>query len=159
MILVQIYFTSFYGAVLWDLDSISANKLYTTWNVMIRNAFQLPYATHRYILRALSKRLPLQVTLSKRFLKFCGQIKSCGKIEVLHLFEKQKLDNRSSFGRNYNNIIIYNKDYSKNYKVSVDNEWRIALVSDLVQMKLNSSQLLNFNQDEIQMMLVHACCS
>ena len=159
MILVQIYFTSFYGAVLWDLDSISANKLYTTWNVMIRNAFQLPYATHRYILRALSKRLPLQVTLSKRFLKFCGQIKSCGKIEVLHLFEKQKLDNRSSFGRNYNNIIIYNKDYSKNYKVSVDNEWRIALVSDLVQMKLNSSQSLNFNQDEIQMMLVHACCS
>ena len=159
ILLVQIYFTSFYGAVLWDLDSISANKLYTTWNVMIRNAFQLPYGTHRYILRALSKRLPLQVTLSNRFSKFCDQIKSCEKIEVMHLFEKQKFDNRSSFGRNYNNIIVSKIDFARNYTVSLDNEWRIPLVIDLVKTKLSSNQSFNFNPDEIDMMLVHACCS
>lgn len=159
LILVQIYFTSFYGAVLWDLDSPSAKKLYTTWNIMIRNAFNLPYATHRYILRFLSKRPSLQVSLCNRFRNFCSRIQCSDKPEVLHLFLRQKDDCRSYFGKNYTNIISRRKDYTINYEMPPGCEWRIPLIRDLVQIRYNANTLTDFTQEETWDMLVYACCS
>ena len=159
MLLVQVYFTSFYGSVIWDLDGESAHRIYATWNVMIRNAFNLPFATHRYILRSLSQRPPLQVSLCNRFRKFCTQIKNCRKPEVLNLFNKQKLDCRSTFGKNYNNIIILNKNYGKNYDVPKNCEWKVNMINELVLVRSCESQILEFTPDEIEVMLVDLCCS
>ena len=110
---VQFYFSSFYGSNLWDLSSASAIRLCSSWNRMIGTTFNLPFATHRYILKELSERNPLQLTLSKRFSKFCSQIKNSGKPEVVNLFNRQKFDSRSIFGKNYRDI-IYNLDCCEN---------------------------------------------
>ena len=159
LLLVQVYFTSFYGSVLWDLQCPSAYKLYATWNVMIRNAFELPFATHRYILRILSKRLPLQVSLSNRFRKFCVQIKSSNRPEVLYLYEKQKCDYRSTFGRNYINIILLNTNFGKNYEVPPNSEWKINLIRELIEIKFKSKSLENLSTDEIKTILRNICCT
>ena len=99
--LTQIYLTSFYGSNLWNFTSTSAVRLYSSWNRMIRTTFNLPFGTHRFILKELSDLPPLQEALQKRFTKFCEQIKNCGKVEVVHLFNIQKYDSRSTFGKNF----------------------------------------------------------
>ena len=48
--LVRIYFCSFFGSNLWDLYSLPSNRLFTTWNVSVRQFYNLPFATHRHIL-------------------------------------------------------------------------------------------------------------
>ena len=97
--------SSFYGSNLWDFNSESAVKLYSSWNRMIQTAYNLPFGTHRFILKELSERPPLQAVLHKRFERFCEQIKNSGRPEVLHLFKKQCYDSRSIFGRNYRSVV------------------------------------------------------
>ena len=48
--LVLIYATSFYGSGLWNLQSPECEKLYVSWNVTIRQIFNLSRRTHRYLI-------------------------------------------------------------------------------------------------------------
>ena len=48
MKLVQLYLTSMYGSNLWNLFGDAAGKLYSAWNMLLKNTFGLPFATHRY---------------------------------------------------------------------------------------------------------------
>ena len=111
--LVNIYFSSFYGCTLWDFEGEHAVKLYATWNTMIRNAYDLPYATHRYILKYLSGRKHLS-----RFKKFCMRTENSVKDEITLLYHLQKTDCRSTFGKNYRNVIVENKDISQPYEIN-----------------------------------------
>lgn len=70
MKLVRIYYCSFYGSNLWDLYSESTNKLFITWNNAIRDFYNLPFATHRYILEDLVDGLHLRTCFLRRFTKF-----------------------------------------------------------------------------------------
>ena len=69
MKLVRIYYCSFYGSNLWDLYSESTNKLFITWNNAIRDFYNLPFATHRYILEDLVDGLHLRTCFLRRFYK------------------------------------------------------------------------------------------
>ena len=39
-------FGSFNGSVLWDITGSSAEKLFTSWNVMIRDIWKIPNNSH-----------------------------------------------------------------------------------------------------------------
>ena len=102
-----------YGSCLWDLFSHEATSLFTKWNNLIRNTYNLPYKTHRYIVNDLclfpsmgaAKQIAhLRVSLLKRFLKFYNRLENCHRPEVVHLFNLQKYDHRSIFGRNCMNL-------------------------------------------------------
>ena len=67
MTLVQIYLSSMYGSNLWDLFDCHAEKLYISWNVLIRTTFKLHFATHRYIVYNLTKIPHIRISLLKRF--------------------------------------------------------------------------------------------
>jgi hypothetical protein len=159
LLLVQIYFTSFYGSNLWDLTSASAIRLCSSWNRMIGTTFNLPFATHRYILKELSDYSPLQQTLSKRFTKFCSQIENCGKPEVINLFNRQKFDSRSTFGKNYREIIVHQLDFSENYNVPAGAEWRVPFIRELMDIKANRATLEHFTAEAVSMFLNEACCT
>lgn len=98
--LVNIYFNSFYGSNLWDLFGAAANKVYTSWNVLIRDTFKLPYGTHRYILQDIDHNTHIRICLLRRFVKFYSHLKNSIKPEVRNLLETQKSDYRSTFGKN-----------------------------------------------------------
>ena len=46
--LLNLYASSIYGSNLWDLYSVDVERIYKSWNVTMRNVFNLPWTTHRY---------------------------------------------------------------------------------------------------------------
>ena len=55
--LTNMFNTSFYGSNLWDIFSADCEKLYRSWNVSMRQAFNLHWGTHRYLIETLSDTL------------------------------------------------------------------------------------------------------
>ena len=46
MKLVSVFLTSFYGSNLWDLFGDSAERLYSSWNIMVRYCYDIPRTSH-----------------------------------------------------------------------------------------------------------------
>ena len=153
LILTQIYMSSFYGSNLWDLTSASAGRLYSTWNRVIQTTYGLPFDTHRFILKELSGRPPLQEILQKRFSKFCQQIENSKRPEVIHLFHKQKYDTRSTFGRNYRSVFISQPelvDY-----ITPDNEkWKINVIKELIDVRDGRATVSNIPAEDAKSILM-----
>ena len=164
--LVQIYLSSFYGSNLFNLFSESAEKLYISWNVFIRNKFDLPFATHRYILYNMCPIPHIRISFIKRFIKFHDKLKFCRKPEIRHLFYLQNSDYRSVFGNNCLNICRENNklcvdqvpfnEISMPIQMNVNDAWRIPLLNDLVNLRAD------FNTDipkcDIEYMINAVCC-
>ena len=54
MKILCIYVTAFYGSSLWDLYSKEVIKIFSSWNVTVRNIFKLLRTTHRYFIEPVS---------------------------------------------------------------------------------------------------------
>ena len=54
MNLVHIYATAFYGSSLWELYSPEVTRIFSTWNVTVRNIFGLLRTTHRYFIEGVT---------------------------------------------------------------------------------------------------------
>ena len=169
MFLVQTYLSSMYGSNLWDMFGFWSNKMYIAWNTCVRSSFHLPLATHRNILYNISEVSHIRTSLIKRFIKFYSALQVCQKSEVRHLFNKQRYDCRSTFGRNCYNI-------SKEYKVlspsSIDvsnisvampmdipeiESWRLPLISDLLGLREHDD--CDIPTDQLLIMLQSVCCN
>jgi len=72
--LMQIYCTSFYGSVLWDLDHPAISAFCAAWRKGLRRVWGVPYCTHSSLLHVMSNYLPLLDELCCRTALF---IKSC----------------------------------------------------------------------------------
>ena len=166
--LVQTYLCSMYGSNLWDLFSVSADKLFISWNFMLRDTFNLPFATHRYILYNISKIQHLRVSLIKRFIKFHDKLSNCLKPEIQHLFNIQKWDCRSVFGRNYFNICnefnvpainyIDIRDIVMPIKIPDNEKWRLPLLYDLLYLRDGCLDSTDIPRTDIDFMLNFICC-
>ena len=167
MRLVQTYLSSMYGSNLWDLYSAPADRLYTTWNILLRTAYELPYKTHRYIVYNLGSIPHLRVSLIRRFMKFYHKLESCSKLEVKHLFNIQKADCRSIFGRNCFNICresrsisisnINFRDITMPIKIQEDQKWRLPFLVDLLLLRDSTSP--DIPVDDINYMIDFITCS
>ena len=93
-----------YDSNLWDLYHPSANKLFSAWNSLIKYTYNLPFATHKQILYNITEHTHLRVSIIRRFLNFYKKLSLCSKPEIINLFNLQKNDVRSVFGRNIANI-------------------------------------------------------
>ena len=85
MKVIESYACSFYGSNLWNLVSKHADKMYATWNVMVRNVFTLSRQTHRRLVEPLSGFTHLKVALFSRFLKFYHTLRHCNKFSVRYM--------------------------------------------------------------------------
>ena len=68
--IINIYATSFYGSVLWDYTGQSIERMYTTWNRLIRNLWNIPNTSHRYLIEHISASSHLKSVLCKKKKKF-----------------------------------------------------------------------------------------
>ena len=135
---------------------------------MIKNNYDLPYATHRYISQEMLTKPHIRVCLLKRFVKFYGKLKLCTKPQVVHLFRIQKHDFRSSFGRNcmylctemnvdrIEDVVINN--ISMPIKTEVQDAWRIPFLKDLLSVKRGNSGG-DLSKTEIQDIINYICCN
>ena len=99
MKLLNIYTTSFYGSSLWDIYSQEVTKLYSSWNVTVRNVYSLPWKTHRYLIQDISECVHPKTMLSTRFVKFLESVSKCEKSCVRYLGRIVKSDKRTLVGR------------------------------------------------------------
>ena len=167
MKLVNIYFNSMYGSNVWDLFGDAAQKLFVSWNVLIRSSYNLPFATHRYILQNIINSPHIRILLMRRFVKFYYQLKNCPKPEITNLLNLQKCDFRSTFGRNcqllcrelnvenMENIILRN--ISMPIKTPHSEEWRLPFLKELLCLRDFVPDDLTIH--EVNFMIQYVCCT
>ena len=166
--LVRIYYCSFYGSNLWDLFSDTTNKLFITWNNAIRNFYDLPFPTHRFILQDLVDIPHLRTCLLRRFTKFYSTLRNCSKVEVRNLFHLQKHDVRSSFGRNCHYLCrefdatsvdsIAREHITMPIKTPENELWRVPFLKELLQVRDGHADI-DMTPGDINNFIDHVCCS
>ena len=157
--MMNIYATSFYGSHLWDFSSNEANKLFTSWNVLIRTVFKVPNKTHGYLIEPLSSTVHLKAILLERYLGFINSILNSSKKCLSSLGLKMLSDHGSVTKQNL--ILISNEssienvlDVSPSYVVSSmlyyptppGEEWRVGFLEELLELRKHTLEL-DWEQD------------
>ena len=162
--LVKTYVLHLYGCQLWDIFSNNTEKLWATWHRTIKIVYDLPHATHRYLLNDLVNFDHIKKLIIKRFLKFSEQIRNIDVPQITLLHRIQSCDYRSVYGRNILNI-LREAGSTQISDVKLDNitinpappgcEWRSHLLKDLLRDRFNSKCLLSL--DELNQIIVDIC--
>ena len=163
--LVFSYFLHFYGSNLWDLHCVQIEKLWSCWHKTIKSAFDLPFATHRYLLQDLVPYKHIRTIIIKRFINFYKKIKLSDNPYVKMIFKVQSSDYRSTFGKNILSLCRHARVRNLEdadicvfdaFPVPEDERWRIPLIKDLIEENLNPSNLLT--RDELELLMHTVCC-
>ena len=136
------------------------------WHNLIKSTFQLPLATHRYLLNDFVNSDHLKKMIIKRFIKFSKSISSSDIPNIRLLHNYQHNDWRSTYGRNYMNITkeagVYDICLVDPSKITVNpvppgEEWRINFLSDILSERDRASDVLT--PEEIVDMIHSVCCA
>ena len=65
--ILNLYATSFYGSNLWNLFSKECERIYTSWNIAMRQCYNLNRTTHRYLIESVTGALHPKVLLCSRY--------------------------------------------------------------------------------------------
>ena len=104
MKILGIYFTSFYGSCLWNLYSARVDRIFSSLNVTVRNAFSLPHDTHRYLIETLTDTCHPKVLLCTWYIKFVESLKTFKKSCARYLANLVRDDRRTFVGRTISSI-------------------------------------------------------
>ena len=149
MKLVSVYLSSFYGSNLWDLNGPGSQRLYATWNIMVRMTFNIPRESHRYLIQPISGQKHLKVQLLKRFKSFVKILKGSNKPHLRYLAQLQENDMRSTYGRNCRNLCS-DANVNTPEEVNIENisyvdlpqeeSWRVPFLKELLEVKAGRLQ-------------------
>ena len=167
--LLKVYCTSFYGSSLWDIYSSDVDRLYKSWNVSIRNIFNVPYTTHRYLIEPMSDCPHPKTMLSSRYVKFAQSLVSSSKPSVSYLARLVRNDNRTLMGRTLSKMSretdvdkasmtssIVGKSL-KYFPVPGDQMWRIDILKELLCVKRQLLSIDGFNFAQNNNMIDFLC--
>ena len=105
MKLNKLYNSHFSGSSIWKLESEEASHLFGSWNKNIKLIYDLPWATHRWVLEEIT-RCNLKLMLYSRFIKFLNAIHKSSKPFVKHMLAVAGSDVRSVTGSNIRSILV-----------------------------------------------------
>ena len=152
--MTRIFATSFYGSVLWKLNSENHDKLVRSWNVAIKLIWGLPYQAHKRFVEQLTECPHLQSLLHSRFIGFAKFLSLFEKVHIKVLYSICLSDVQSQTG---NNLNFLKKKYEHNSEQSLyenknhigrsivnelpnEESWKINLIEELTSMKVNPLQ-------------------
>ena len=104
MKLFNIYATSYYGSSLYQLYSDQCNKLYSAYNICVRDAFSVPRRTHNYLIETISECVHPKIMIMSRFVTFIDTLLKSNKPSLLFLANLVKDDNGTVCGKNLSKI-------------------------------------------------------
>ena len=150
----HIYNSSFCGSVLWDYTSKEVQLFINTWSVSVRHMWNIPLQSHKYLIEPLGG-THLKTMLYSRFLKFIHSIETGNKMAAKLLLEIIKNNTETVTGRNMKKILIESEQkvnfknikQLKFCKLSTNDEWRIKLINELIDIK-QGKMVLQFDNDE-----------
>jgi hypothetical protein len=102
----DVYNTSWYGSVLWDLFSPAAVRLESSWNRSMKVMLDLPLATHRNLIEPLSGRSHIRRVFILRFLNMISSIRESKKPLLRTLLTVTQYRTTSTTGRNLRHIML-----------------------------------------------------
>ena len=153
----RIYNSSFPGSVLWDFSPTNFSQLVNSWSVSVRHMWGLSFATHKYLIEALSGQHAHSMLIA-RYVKFIQSIQKSPKIAVQFLLQKVLKNCNTLTGKNIRyvleqtdteNIFDANpKTIKKELKfceIKEDDAWRVNLVKEMINIKQN---ILTLDQNE-----------
>lgn len=171
MKLLEVYATSFYGSSLWNLFSKEVTRIFSSWNVTVRNVFNLPWDTHRYLIETVSKSTHPKVMMCSRYMKFMESMGgTCKKRSVRYLAALVKDDRRTLTGRTISSIasdcdvvrssLTPMKTKDMKYKTApLEEQWRLPILRELLEIRSGQSELPGTDNDELKLMIDHICSS
>ena len=140
-----------------------------TWNTSIRIMFDLPIQTHTFFIEPVSESPHIKNILIKRFLKFVSAVRFSTKSILRNMYRMIAKDVRSVTGSNLRRImLIVNKgdvnDLSPTdsalvqyRKENSDNQWKINLVKEIIEVRNNILQVEFILEDELENILHYLC--
>ena len=142
----NIFNTSFYGSVLWNLFMKEAERIEKTWNISQRVMLRLNFKAHRYFIKPLGGTKHIILSLYKRLIRFVQKFESSKKDALRTLLHGVKHDCRSTTGENLRKIMLMvNRHVDEiqvhhldqmHYKTIPDEDlWRIGIVKELIDVK------------------------
>ena len=161
----------FTGSPLWNLFGEEAEKLEGSWNRNAKVAFDLPFATHRYLVKHVVQCDHVKETLVKRFLSFIVQVKKSSKIMPQHILNTIQHDVRSTTGSNLRNILLLTpKDevdtlepsdykYVNYHPIVEENMWKPNVIQELTNTKYNQLEVPGFSTEELDEILSYVSTS
>ena len=165
------YASSFYGSNLWNLFCQETDKVYAAYNVSIRQAFKVPFQTHRYLIQPLIEHPHIKVQLCSKFIKFMMNNDKCCKPVIRILSSICKADNRTIYCSNIHNIakectidkdLLNPTDVKQNMKyfnIPLDEEWGVDLIYSIIYTKLGLFDVDIMEKEELNDILEFACTS
>jgi hypothetical protein len=102
--MMTLYNSSCYGSNTWNLFGDWARKLLVSWNVNLKQIWQLPHQTHRFFFEHLTECRHLKVLLIRRLLKFPMNIIDGDRYSYRLLLRTISMNANASTGRNLRNI-------------------------------------------------------
>ena len=168
--LIDTYVSSCYGAQVWNLQCKEAEKLFTSWNVLIRNVLNLDRKTHRFLIEPLSGHLHLRTMLMARLVSFHKGLINSPKFTIRFLARLAEKDHRTVLG----NTLEYLADKCKLSEVHDLSphivkkrlkfelippglDWQVSLAQELMSIRCGELTVDGFNQSDIELMLRSAC--
>ena len=170
--LLNVYTTSVYGSPLWDILSPDSERIYKSWNVTMRNIFNLERTTHRYLIEPLSGCLHPKIMLASRFTSFHKSLVNCSKFCVRYLARLAEQDMRTVMGRTLHHLMqqctvnqledlspVLIKKSLKYIAIPEAEDWRIPLALELKDIRDGKSTLSDFSKSEVEELLAFVCTS
>ena len=145
MTINEVYNSSWFGSVLYNLYGVEAVKLESSYNRSIKIMMNLPFGTHRGLIEPLSGRRHLRKTFSNRFLGVIDKIRKSKKQILRTLLSEIEWDVRSTTGQNLRMLMLETKkcDISEvqlsdletlpYWQLSEDEEWRVGMLQHLLE--------------------------
>ena len=166
----NIFNTHFTGSPIWDLFCGEADTIEKTWNVAMRKRMKLNRCSHRFLIEPLSQTRHIKFSLMKRFINFTHKILNSTKTSLKSLYNCIKKDCRSITGNNLRNIMLQQNvsniesismkaimDMKYHKAGNPEEECRINMVEEMIEVKRGKLQLENFNNTEIDQLLDCLC--
>ena len=140
----QIYNSSWYGSILWDLFCPPAVRLESSYNRSIKVMLNLPLATHRELIEPLSDQQHVKKILIQRFIQTIEKIRVSKKPILRTLLAAVENNTSTTTGRNLRCIMLLTEKNSVEevvasdirnvvyQKVDVERQWRVELIKLLL---------------------------
>jgi hypothetical protein len=141
----DVYNSSWYGSVLYNIYSTETVKIESSYNRSVKIIIDLPYETHRSLIEPVSGLRHLSKTGSSRFLVMINSIRKSKKNILKCLLSEVERDVRSISGRNMR-MIMLQREKSDITEVSVsdadklpyhdlaeDEDWRTGMLLHLME--------------------------
>ena len=154
-----LYNSHFSGSSIWRFESEDAGHLFSSWNKNVKLIYDLPWATHRWILEEITG-TNLKIMLMTRFVKFVNSILKSSKPALKFLLSISTSDVRSLTGSNLRSIMLATgvqvtpgvtqagaiKEH-KLFPVPDDQKWKVPLLHSLLAVRAGEIQII-FDDEE-----------